>query len=103
MVGVSIPTPGSEDWFTFTLNRKGDGLDKLTIKKDSAADPLVFSLVAQDGTVLDSVTTTGETEASLSLNNRNAGDYWLKVARTSGTDGGGYELRPGRGVANRVI
>src|SRR3970282_1831982 len=51
VIGVSIPGTGAEDWYRFTMNREGDGLDSLKLLKKSAADALVFSRVAGAATL----------------------------------------------------
>ena len=43
--GVALPDTSVQDWYRFTMNRKGDGLDAITLVKQNAADPLVLSLV----------------------------------------------------------
>ena len=100
VVGTSIGGSGAEEWYQFDLQRNGSSADTVTL---SASGHLKMQLVDQAGADVSGALATADTDspATLSLNGRAHGTYYLKVYDASGdTD---YELSPGDKVVERTI
>jgi hypothetical protein len=90
--GLSLNTPGGEDWFKFTTTAAGGAGDRVRIDFLDAQGDLDLELYDGSGPLLDASQGSTDDE-EVSLGGRPAGTYFVRVfGRAGAINPGGYSL-----------